>query len=707
MTTMLAFLFHGLTILSIVFFSSLFMIYFANSFRFFRLIDNIFFSYTSLIGLKTDWKNSFLEKMAEESRKFFHSSFFCVMTIKKNHAKFCVVASAKKFISLTDQINKKEFPININRLFHFFPTFPSERGIFMEEKVRRNMGLKCSFTIPIITENNKPEALINLYFENYFSAVLACFSYLIFRNRINYFFAAMLRNVYTDQKDLAEVLLEQIEGYALVSLDNKSQIISWNKGAEKLFGYRGVEIIGQKFSVLFHENDASSLDRCLEILEIKEEIKFFATLKDRMTVTIKAELTMKRMVQESGDISGYSVFIKDITKEDIFKQNIQQYSFINYTILENSQDGILILDENDKIIFYNQRVRTILDNPMNLFGVPGRKIFPRHFSEQFEDALSSLKDSKSEFEELDYMFEQHYYNIRFFRVHKNADNDYGGVIVFFIDETLRMNTLIELEEKKEALEVINSNLLDALSSARVMQQNLIPKSLPFRSDFACAVLYQLSDEIGGDFYYVDVIKANDKEYAIAFVSDVSGHGIAASMMNVMVKDVYVSLREEMEHGNVPVVPSAFLENLNKRLFDLDFFENKFITCFVAVINLTDHEVTMASAGHPLPYFIHEGQAKIFNFKRAVPLGVLEMLPKSLEYKTSYMPGDKLVFYTDGFLDIFEKRGKTPSESIEEFLTENHNASLERMIELSENQNKLYREENKLSPDDLTILYIRL
>ncbi|MGL5722763.1 MAG: SpoIIE family protein phosphatase [Brevinema sp.] len=707
MTTMVAFLFHGLTILFLTMVSILLTIYFANSFRFFRLVDNIFYSYTSLVALKTDWKNSFLEKMAEESRKLFHSAFFCVMMVNKNQAKFCVVAAAKKYSFLTDQINKKEFPINTNRRFHFLPTFPSERGIFMEERVRRDMGLKCSFTVPIITENNKPEALINLYFENYFSAILASFTYIIFRNRINYFFAAMLRNVYTDQKDLAEVLLEQIDGYALVSLDNKAQIISWNKGAEKLFGYRGVEIIGQKFSVLFHESETSSLDRCLEILEIKDEIKFFASLKDRMTVTLKAELAMKRMVQESGNIIGYSVFIKDITKEDIFKQNIQQYSFINYTILENSQDGILILDESDKIIFYNQRVRTILDNPMNLFGVPGRKIFPRHFSEQFEDALHSLKDSKSEFETLDYMFEQHYYNIRFFRVHKNADNDYGGVIVFFIDETLRMNTLIELEEKKEALEVINRNLLDALSSARVMQQNLIPKTLPARDDFSCAVLYQLSDEIGGDFYYIDMLKADGKEYAIAFVSDVSGHGIAASMMNVMVKDVYISLREEMEHGHIPVVPSAFLEQLNKRLFDLDFFENKFITCFTAVINFTDKEVTMASAGHPLPYFVHEDKATIFNFKRAVPLGVLETLPKSLEYKMSYTSGDKFVFYTDGFLDIFEKAGKTPSESIEEFLTENAGASLDELVDLSEKQNTLYREENKLSPDDLTILYIKL
>ena len=166
MATVVAFLFHGLTVLFFIFIAILILIYFANSFRFFRLVDNIFYSYTSLIALQTDWKSSFLERMAEESRMFFNSPFFCVMTVKKNHARFCVVAATKKYNYLVHQINKEEFSININRRFYFLPTFPSERGIFMEERVRRDMGLKCSFTIPIITDSKKPEALINLYFEN-------------------------------------------------------------------------------------------------------------------------------------------------------------------------------------------------------------------------------------------------------------------------------------------------------------------------------------------------------------------------------------------------------------------------------------------------------------------------------------------------------------------------------------------------------------
>lgn len=682
-------------------------LYFANSFRFFKLIDRIFYNYTELIGLKTDWKNSFLEQMAEGTRTFFKSPFIGIMMVNENRAKVIVCSFSSRYALLRDQINNKDFPVNVNRKFGFFPVVPSERGILADTQARKDAGLKYSFSIPIITEHNKLEAFINIYSEYRLSLLFALFSYMLFRKRINYFFAGILRNIYTDKQDLAELLLEQIDGYALVSLNEKAEIVSWNKGAEKLFGYRSMEIVGQRFSVLFHPDEVDSLEHCLEILSIKSEIKFFSSLRDRMGITIKAELGVKRLVQESGKVSGYSVFIKDITKEEIFKQNIQQYSFINYTILENSQDGILILDENDKIIFYNHRVRNILDNPMNLFGVPGKKIFPRHFGEEFEKAVGSLRSENKEFCDVDYMFEQRYYNIRFFRVHKNAANDYGGAIVFFIDETARMNTVIELEEKKEALESINSNLLDALSSARVMQENLIPKILPQMENISCAAIYELSDDIGGDFYYIDCFESGGKMFAIAFVSDVSGHGIAASMMNVMVKDVYISLREEIEHETVTADPSIFLEYLNKRLFDLDFFENKFITCFAAMINLTDKIITMASAGHPLPYHIKKDGVELLKFKRAVPLGVLESLPQGLSTSFSYEEGDRFVFYTDGFLDIFEKNGKTPSEAVEEFLSENKDASLQDWARLSSEKNALYRLENKLSSDDLTILFVKL
>ncbi len=430
------------------------------------------------------------------------------------------------------------------------------------------------------------------------------------------------------------------------------------------------------------------MNKAVEILNIKDNVKFFATLKDKLSIPIKVELKIKKMLTVTNELAGYSVFVKDITKEEIFKENIEQHSFINYTILENSHDGILILDADDKIIFYNQRVRNILDNSMNLFGIPGKKIFPRSFGEVFEQTIDKLKETHSEFLDIDYYFENKYYNIRFFMVHKTSTNEYGGVIVFFIDESQRMLTMIELEEKKEALEQINNNLLDALTSARQMQKSLVPKSMPDGADLKVVSVYELSDDLGGDFYYSENIVIKDETYNISFISDVSGHGISSSMMNVMVKDVYGTFLDNLQNINEPE-PMSFLKLLNRKILELEAADNKFITCVIAISNLNKKQIKICSAGHTLPYYISD-KTELLSFKRSVPLGIIDEIcseTKIIDYKK----GDKLILYSDGFLDLFEVDDQKPSDSAMMYLEKNKSENINELKNLIEDRYRGYKE----------------
>src|SRR5262249_30568995 len=44
------------------------------------------------------------------------------------------------------------------------------------------------------------------------------------------------------------LLVEGTTDYAIFMLDTKGHVVSWNAGAERIFGYRADEIIGQHFS---------------------------------------------------------------------------------------------------------------------------------------------------------------------------------------------------------------------------------------------------------------------------------------------------------------------------------------------------------------------------------------------------------------------------------------------------------------------------
>ncbi len=668
----------------------------------------IFHNYISLISLKTDWKNSFLEDLAEATRKYFRAPFISITKVKSSNTGRMIISSGDNSVGfLIDSVEKEEYYLQKKKSLLLPYIYKTEDVLIRKDHKNTNIlkyfNLKYSFMIPVFFSHQTEEILISVYFKNRISYLFAYIKYVLIKKRLSYFYAGIFRNFVRAFESSAELLLEEIEDYVAISLNENAKIVAWNKGAEKLFGYRSVDIIGKNFVLLFNYGEEETFSKSLEILNIKNDVKYFATLKDKMNIPIKVELKVKKMLTVTGSLAGYSVFVKDITKEEIFKDNIQQHSFINYTILENSQDGILILNSDDKIIFYNQRVKIILDNSMNLFGIPGKKIFPRKFGEVFEETIDKLKESKLEFIDIDYCFESKYYNIRFFRVHKNSDDEYGGVIVFFIDESARMLTMLELEEKKEALENINKNLLEALNSARVMQENLIPKELPNKDGMYTEAVYELSDDLGGDFYYSENIFLEDKKYNIAFISDVSGHGISSSMMNVMVKDVYGTYIDNLKDG-YKKEPLDFLQLLNKKILDLNATENKFITCVIALTDFTQKTVKICSAGHTLPYFIKGDKIELLNFKRAVPLGVIDLIQCDT-YEVSYKDGDKMILYTDGFLDLFEVDDQKPSDSALYYLQNNIDKNIVELKELIIEKHISYKKDQISSIDDLTILLI--
>jgi PAS domain S-box-containing protein len=70
------------------------------------------------------------------------------------------------------------------------------------------------------------------------------------------------------------LLVEGITDYAVYLLDPEGQITNWNKGAERIKGYKAKEIVGQHFSVFYTpEDQAAQLPR--KALEIARKEKHF------------------------------------------------------------------------------------------------------------------------------------------------------------------------------------------------------------------------------------------------------------------------------------------------------------------------------------------------------------------------------------------------------------------------------------------------
>jgi PAS domain S-box-containing protein len=52
-------------------------------------------------------------------------------------------------------------------------------------------------------------------------------------------------------KELHKKMIQEVQDYAIILLDIDGTILTWNKGVEKIKGYKEHEIVGQNFSIFY------------------------------------------------------------------------------------------------------------------------------------------------------------------------------------------------------------------------------------------------------------------------------------------------------------------------------------------------------------------------------------------------------------------------------------------------------------------------
>jgi hypothetical protein len=186
-----------------------------------------------------------------------------------------------------------------------------------------------------------------------------------------------------------------------------------------------------------------------------------------------------------------------------------------------------------------------------------------------------------------------------------------------------------------------------LHSARELQQVLIPEKLPTLVGFSISSAYLPALEVGGDFFQIIPLDGPAAGSTLIVLGDVSGKGLRAAMAVSLIVGAVRTLAETTSH------PAEILAGLNRRLHGR--LQGGFSTC--VALRLDPHDTcTLASAGHPAPYF----NDKEIDLPGALPLGIDPAIAYE-ETIVHFRPGDRCALYTDGLLEA-----RTPSGEIFSF-----------------------------------------
>lgn len=225
----------------------------------------------------------------------------------------------------------------------------------------------------------------------------------------------------------------------------------------------------------------------------------------------------------------------------------------------------------------------------------------------------------------------------------------------------RMRNLLKLRALTLDINHRYQTLSAEMYMAKELLKDFLPTHLPYFSHINFDIIYEPCSIIGGDFYDIFLI---DKTHFGCFMTDVKGHGAAATMI------VSVCKQEVTQFKEYWLEPSLLMEKINQSLYSF-FKETKsdyFSTAIYYVFDTEKNTITYCNAGHPPAIYFHEGRIDILSEATGIPLGIFE----SSVYASSTIAissHSDIITYTDGIfeLPLFYKEART-FKSMEEIIS---------------------------------------
>ena len=221
-----------------------------------------------------------------------------------------------------------------------------------------------------------------------------------------------------------------------------------------------------------------------------------------------------------------------------------------------------------------------------------------------------------------------------------------------------------INKRTHEIKQVNNRLIRELEYAKRIQQSLLPlKRLSFKNTVFVSEFFPC-ERLSGDFY--DIYRIDDDNIGM-YVLDVSGHGISAALMTMFCNN-YIKSTERLIKRYRGLKPHRNLRHFYEEFNKMNFPEEMHMVIFFASYNIETEVLTYCSGGMNCYPILFKRSKEVIFLSESEGFPICKMddfyVPEYVSATIKLDKGDRVIFYTDGLIDLHKNKVMDEEELID-------------------------------------------
>lgn len=303
-------------------------------------------------------------------------------------------------------------------------------------------------------------------------------------------------------------------------------------------------------------------------------------------------------------------------------------------VLDAMADWVKVVSLDGKILYANKALKNAITYDPTGMMTDELDDFLRLDTDETASAIE-----KNEIFQKELNIGENYYQVKCSPIYDEDMNPVATVEVFR-DVTRERVLELQLIQSNEAV-------FHDMEITKRIQKSILPAKIKYKN-ISIDYLYEATETLSGDMF--DIFEIEEDTYVV-YIADVAGHGIAASMLTMFIRQTLRNLNKNNYE------PKLALKYISDKFIELNLQSDRYITLFYGIYFAKKEEFIYANAGHnSMPIIINGSNISVLEAKGR-PIMSIDLECEYEVKKTKLKAGDKLLLYTDGIVESKNVHGE--------------------------------------------------